>query len=245
MAYFVPHKVKESRPAVAVGIPMTGMLHRTAVNQFLFLLKNMRDDDVFLPCVETAVASEARNTIIRAFLDLPDCVEYLFLFDDDMTIPLHTIEMMTWRKQPFLAGLCTHKRPPYEPVVYLEGATVPADATTSHYGDSIVTNHTIANWEPHTGIREAHGVGAACLCLHRDLLKTIPAPWFKFEQGGEDLYFCRKVRQYGYRVMVDTNVLPGHIGEHVATYVDWMGQRDEVMQRGTVTADELLERIAS
>ena len=41
---------------------------------------------MFLPCVETAVASEARNTIIRAFLDLPDRVEYLFLFDDDMTI---------------------------------------------------------------------------------------------------------------------------------------------------------------
>ena len=62
------------------------------------------------------------------------------------------------------------------PWVYPKAQLFPADATTSHYGDSIVTNHTIANWEPRTGIREAHGVGAACLCLHRDLLKTIPPP---------------------------------------------------------------------
>ena len=224
---------------MAVGIPMTGMLHRTAVNQFLFLAKHLRDDDVFLPCKETAVASEARNTIIHEFLKLPESVEYLLLFDDDMTIPVGTIELMTWRRLPFLSGLAVKKTAPYEPVISLSGGMVPAKAGMEHYGAEVEMQHVIANWDPNTGVREADGVGAACLCLSRDLLRAIPAPWFKFEAGGEDLYFCRKARQHGYRIAIDTHVLPGHIGEHVATYADWLQYREAVMEAGTISADEL------
>jgi len=230
---------RDERPRVAVGIPMTSMLHRTAVNQFLFLAKHLRDDDVFLPCKETAVASEARNTIIHEFLKLPEDVEYLFLFDDDMTVDVGTIELMTWRREAFLSGLCVKKQPPFEPVISLSGGFVPTPEGAEHYGPEVEMQHVIANWDPNTGVREVDGVGAACLCLSRDLLRAIPAPWFKFEAGGEDLYFCRKVRAAGYRVLVDTHVLPGHIGEHVATYADWIERREAVMAAGTIDASEL------
>ncbi len=83
LRYFDPDKWRSKRPAVAVGIPMTATLHRTAVNQFLSLMLRLREDDVFLPCIESAIASEARNTIINEFLNLPESVEYLFLFDAD------------------------------------------------------------------------------------------------------------------------------------------------------------------
>ena len=63
--HFDPDKWRSKRPAVAVGIPMTATLHRTAVNQFLSLMLRLREDDVFLPCIESAIASEARNTIIN------------------------------------------------------------------------------------------------------------------------------------------------------------------------------------
>ena len=74
--YFDPDKWRSKRPAVAVGIPMTATLHRTAVNQFHSLMLRLREDDVFLPCIESAIASEARNTIINEFLNLPDSVKY-------------------------------------------------------------------------------------------------------------------------------------------------------------------------
>lgn len=226
-AFYNAKKWREERPAVAVGIPMTPLTYRTSFNQFLALAKHLRDDDVLLPCKSTAVASEARNTIIHEFLKLPESVEYLFLFDDDMVIEVGTIELMTWRQQPFLSGLCVKKSEPYEPTIYLSAGMRPTNEYQEHYGEEAEHLKAIANFDPKTGMREVHAVGGACLCLSRELLSSIEAPWFKFEAGGEDVYFCRKVRRAGYRVAVDTHVLPGHIGEHVATYHDWVERRDQ------------------
>ena len=137
---------------------------------------------------------------------------------------------MTWRNLPFLSGLCTRKSAPYLPVPYLTSGTLhPAPVGAEHYGEMVEIDEPIASWEPNSGLREAHGTGGACLCLRRDLLTAIEAPWFKFEGGGEDVYFCRKVREAGFSVVIDTHVLPGHIGEHVATYHDWLTHRDAVL----------------
>ena len=224
--YFDPDKWRSKRPAVAVGIPMTATLHRTAVNQFLSLMLRLREDDVFLPCIESAIASEARNTIINEFLNLPESVEYLFLFDDDMTIPIHTIEIMTWWKKPFVAGLCTQKQPPFLPTIYTDAHTIESDTYHKHSGDQIQLVQHIIDFPLDSGLREVDAVGAACLCLHRDLLKAIPAPWFKFEGGGEDIYFSRKVRAAGYKLLVDTHTHPGHIGQYTASYEDFVKLRD-------------------
>ena len=68
-----------------------------------------------------------------------------------------------------------------------------------------------------------------CL-IHRSVFETIERelgrPWFLWTHGreemfnldvgvSEDFFFCEKVREVGYRILVATSVRCGHIGELV------------------------------
>lgn len=228
------------RPPVAVAIPMTALQHRTAVIHFLLLMRELRPDDHLIVKNETAVVSAARNGIVEEFLRLPEEVEYLFMFDDDMVIPVGTVDAMTFRQLPFLSGLCTRKTYPYTPVPSI---AAPVTKTGVQFGEITEEYHTLTSLVPDSGVHEVHGTGGACLCLRRDLLKALDPPWFKFEGGGEDLYFCRKVRQAGYTVAVDTHIRPGHVGEHVATYDEWLRHKDvDVAVNGEIDLTDLLRR---
>ena len=56
-----------------------------------------------------------------------------------------------------------------------------------------------------------------------DVLEAMDRPWFDFREGGEDYFFCRKVRQMGHKILVDTALLAGHLRElSPATYWHWL-----------------------
>lgn len=235
---------RDERPAVAVAIPMVSMLHRPAVQQFLRLAKHLRDDDTLLLAADTAFVNEARNSLIRQFLALDPIPEYLFFFDDDMTIPVGTIELMTWRGHPFLSGLCTHKSFPYLPV---PGVSMKLLGLAGEDGDGREWLNNVTDFVPNSGVRLVHSTGGACLCLHRDLLLDIPDPWFEFTDGrGEDVVFCQKVREAGYEVLIDTMVMPGHIGTIEANYTLFLQNREAAHElHGEINPQALLDAKAS
>src|SRR5947207_1738166 len=58
---------------------------------------------------------------------------------------------------------------------------------------------------------DAVGLGA---CLMRtDVLERVPEPWFKFEDAGEDIYFCVHAKEHGIEIYCDGSYALGHIGE--------------------------------
>lgn len=210
----------DERPAVAVGIPMLETVWRTAFWQFMFLMKELRDDDQVLPIHRSATPGDARNEIIRTFLALPESVEYLFLFDSDMVVPAQAVDFLSWTQAPFMSGYCCWKSPPYTPT--------PAFYTGSveYQGAEVPRYNPVTNWLPNTGLHVCDGVGAAALCLRRDLLEAVGDPWFVHEDGGEDYAFCRKVQALGFDIVVNTNCEIGHIGERVAHPRDFFAERD-------------------
>ena len=85
-------------------------------------------------------------------------------------------------------------------------------------------------------------VGTGCLLVHRnvylDIQKKFPelapvhdrAEWDFFRRftdgngkGGEDVAFCRRAREAGHQVFIDTGLQCGHVGYHV--YGAWTNQR--------------------
>ena len=73
-------------------------------------------------------------------------------------------------------------------------------------------------------------VGAGMLLVRMSVFDTIQAPWFNFrwipekdDWGGEDGYFCRKAKQNGYKIHLDTRVGCGHIGSYIYTENDYIG----------------------
>jgi GT2 family glycosyltransferase len=66
------------------------------------------------------------------------------------------------------------------------------------------------------GLRKVDGVGATGVLIKRHVLETVPSPWFKMIYSdervelGEDFFFCKKVREYGFDVWADFDLRQKH-----------------------------------
>jgi hypothetical protein len=102
-------------------------------------------------------------------------------------------------------GIYCAKANPTEPVVYRQN------------GDG-------AFWKWKAGdVFECSGIGTGCMAIKTELFRRLPEPWFLSvdEEGTpdtpvvqvtDDMYFCDKVQQAGFKILADTNVMCVHWG---------------------------------
>lgn len=152
----------------------------------------------------------ARNAAVQCMLNGP--YQWLFFLDSDCITPPDVIpRLMRW-SLPIVSGMYCRRSPPHGVPVAIKNGTwlqhVPPD---------------------NTPLVEVDFVGAGCLLVHRSVFeKPYPEsppgkPWFhwKVDQAGylppgealsEDFEWNRKVRNMGYKVMLDTSVKCLHVG---------------------------------
>jgi len=158
--------------------------------------------------------SKARNEIVSRFLDQTDG-EWLLWLDSDMVFPPDTIVRLLAAAQAadtkVIGGLCvmvTSDGP--IPTLY-QPAESPTDVTR------VLLN------APDDQILQVAATGAACLMVHRDVFEAMreASPedrlfcWFQEKVintrwVSEDITFCLRANQLGYRVFVDTTLSIGH-----------------------------------
>ena len=90
------------------------------------------------------------------------------------------------------------------------------------------------------GLRKVEVVGAGCLLIKSDVFKKIKPPYFKFlkddpatEDGGSisaDNFFCRKLKDAGIEVYVDTRICCGHIYVGEASEADWLRNKEKYIE---------------
>lgn len=149
----------------------------------------------------SALPALSRNWIIERYLETDH--EWLMLVDSDMRLPRETFRRLASWGVPAVWALAFGRVPPYVPIA-------------ERYGEPMV--ETVASGED--GLVEAHRAGAGCILLRREVLEAVGRPWFKSEKGDgarEDAFFCDRVREEGYGVMVDFGMCAKHVG---ATPVD-------------------------
>ena len=79
------------------------------------------------------------------------------------------------------------------------------------------------NWLPlehNQDLQEVEGIGMGCVMMKTEILNSIEPPYFAFEYRdkewhGEDFYFEKKLRDAGYKILVDMNLSTQvrHIGQ--------------------------------
>jgi len=145
---------------------------------------------------------ELRNKIVSDALEL-GC-SHLWMIDADMKYHPMTILRLLEHGLPVVGGLCYRRYPPFDPLL-LKG-------TINEY-------QLIEKWEEDELV-EVDATGTGCLLFHMNIFRKIPPPWFEFrpipdqEKGGvigEDIGFCHKLREAGYRIFVDTSIPSGHL----------------------------------
>lgn len=169
----------------------------------------------------------ARNKQVREFLAVCEetpSVEWLWIIDSDMSFPANTLEQLLVvadpTERPCVGGLCFGLFPPDFSIGHPGGI-----APTLYQFHEDGGTYRFSSW-PENSLFEVDGTGAACLLVHKDLLRKMaemnpePTPWFAEVPRGnprnpqdfvsEDLTFCMRVKAAGYPVLVHTGIEIGH-----------------------------------
>lgn len=180
------------------------------------------------------------NQNILAQRCLDDSFDYLWLMGDDHSFGPDLLEKMLVSAQafdlPILVPLCSARRAPFALVDYGRNP----DQTGPDY-----LSVSLAE-VPSEGIIELDAAGSAGMLIRRDVLATVPQPWFENSPRSEDIVFCEKAVDAGFKIHADLScrlghiltavVTPGHDGEKWVTGLV-MGD----LQLAIGTAEELTE----
>ena len=155
---------------------------------------------------------DSRNKIAsHAIKTEADLVLWL---DADMVFKPDTLEKLIAdidKGADIVSALYFRRAKPYTPVAFGE--------------INITDDGKAAGWSdykgPLTGIHEVGGVGFGCVLMKTDVLIDCFAKYgtcFSPLAGfGEDLSFCWRARQEGYKIMLDTDIKCGHVGNMIVT----------------------------
>lgn len=157
-----------------------------------------------------------RNSIAKEAIQRND--DYLLFIDSDMVFDGDFLLDLLKRKRDIVSGLCVSRRPPYRPVAKVL--------------------HPDGRYFPRNGLDEGRffsdldAVGTAFVLIKTDVFRKIEPPWFAMPPYmggimGEDVYFCKKAKEVGYDVCVDTSIIVGHVGEHAFTIYDHLDYMKE------------------
>jgi len=129
---------------------------------------------------------------------------HVLMLDDDMVFPKDTLHRLLQRKLPVVGVNYVTKEIPAKPVAVLD------DGETRLYTDP-----------DSTGCVGVGHLGLGITLVDPVVLLDIPQPWFPMEwredlhaYSGEDVAFCRKLREAGVPIVVDQDLSKevAHIG---------------------------------
>ena len=158
----------------------------------------------------------ARQELAEAVLK--DGVDWVLWLDADMRFPRDAFVRLMQHRVPFVGINYSQRGLPPD---YVAIKRAYADDAGEPSKKLVTTSES-------TGLEEVDAIGFGVTLMHRSVLESLPPvkelgqPWFFFEwmpeiqqQRGEDVRFCRLVREAGGKVLVDHDLSLdcAHIGQ--------------------------------
>jgi len=143
--------------------------------------------------------------------------DWLWILGDDHTFAPDILVNLLAHDVDVVVPLVLKKDAPFDPVVY-ESEEGVDEATGLPF-------HRVARL-PQTGLHEIYAAGSAGMLIRKHVFDALERPVFTTSHGvqNEDLLFCRKVREAGFKIYCDVDQKMGHIGIHTV-YPLWTGER--------------------
>jgi hypothetical protein len=164
---------------------------------------------------------QGRNELVHNFLVSRQEADWLLFLDYDMTFSRDLLDRLLATADPIefpvVGGLyySGFKDGP----VFVE-AFVESDAEGAE--DGLMAIAAVES----DRLLEVAAAGAGCLLIHRSVRGEMLLRWSEdkhwwFPADGEDKAFCGRVRELGYRIVVDTSIVLGHCKRSVITESDY------------------------
>lgn len=137
--------------------------------------------------------------------------DFVFWLDSDMVFAPDTLERMmktlTENNYDMVTGLYFRRVPPYSPVLF----------------DQLDMDGEICYWSEFKEIPdkpfEVGGCGFGCVLMKTDVFFDVQGRFGQMfapiANNGEDIAFCWRARQCGYKIYCDPSILCGHVGYSV------------------------------
>ena len=169
-----------------------------------------------LHAAASASVTENTNSIIR---DMLPTEKWVWLLGDDHVWPGDTLQCLlaTMDAHPeidILVPLVTKRNPPWHLVLY----HVPEGERNE---DGIQLLKAL-DWTevPESGVFEVEAAGSAGMLIRAEVLDALGDPWFYSTPNtdgkqvilNEDVTFCIRAREEGFRVFATADVVLGHLG---------------------------------
>ena len=138
--------------------------------------------------------------------------DYVFWMDSDMIFPQDTLVRMvdTLKKNDIdiLTGLYFRRKPPYSPVLF-NRLDMKKDGVCSWTEFETIPDHLF----------EVGGCGFGCVLMSTEVFLSVQSEhgymFTPIGNNGEDVAFCVRARQCGYKIWCDPSIVCGHIGQTV------------------------------
>lgn len=217
-----------TEPLVVLGVPHhNGDVHIAFLKSVLSLDK----EGYGFGFVDSAGAEVAtnRNSIVQKFLDHPAKPSHLLFLDTDMGFPPDTVKKLLAADVPIISGVAVGKFTNLWVAknwgeMWKGVHNVQVDLCETR---NLHDTHWIPKEEFRDKVIKIGASGGACLMIKREVLETVPYPWFYNEFNptakrheplsymSEDISFCYKAGQHGFATYLHTGVLCDH----------WIGPR--------------------
>lgn len=164
----------------------------------------------------------ARNQVVSCFLNTD--YEFLLMHDSDASWHPEAVMRLAERNLPAVTGVIFSRDLPTVPTIGIYAGVDPSGYHTyswAHTLDRLIKmgkdlppdfkNEWL--FDKHKDdIEEIDGAGAHFMLIRRDVLEKTEYPWYQCSSinAGEDFYFCRKIKETGFKLYVDYSVLTGH-----------------------------------
>lgn len=138
-------------------------------------------------------------------------MDYVFWMDSDMQFPPDTlvrmVDVLTKNDLDILTGLYFRRVPPYSPVLF----------------DRLEMRGNICSWsefkELPDHLFEIGGCGFGCVLMSTEVFLSVQAKhgnmFAPIGNNGEDIAFCIRARDCGYKIWCDPSIICGHVGYSV------------------------------
>ena len=152
--------------------------------------------------------------------------DFMLQIDSDQTFPEDALCKMLDRDLDICTGIYVGGETEHTPVLFTElfkdGPEAYAHASKKGLTELLEED-----------LFEVAGCGAGFLLVRQHILRLMwihQHEWFKPYEGlGEDVSFCQRARELGFKIYADNSFEVGHIKYIIQTLEDWTGHEDELI----------------
>ena len=154
----------------------------------------------------------SRNELAKRAIEMG--ADYVFWLDSDMTFEPDVLQKMFKTIQEnnvdILTGVYFRRVPPFTPVLFEKLDMTENGCEWAEFKEL-----------PETGLFEVAGCGFGCVLMKTEIFINVFLKYGTFfnpvEGTGEDLSFCWRARECGYKIVCDPTIPLGHVGHQIIT----------------------------